>query len=119
MTPETDIEDLKPCVTMYCSINLRDLVPLKTYYWCSCGLAKGAWCDDSCKETNYKPLKWVCPEKKVSLYSICGCRYSKAAPLCDTEHIALPLKYLKQIKDCQVDHAAIQLICEKCGFRPK
>ncbi|KAJ3275707.1 hypothetical protein HDV01_007173 [Terramyces sp. JEL0728] len=104
-----DIEELKPCVAMYCPINVKDIEKGKEYLWCSCGLSKSQpWCDESCAGTEFKPLKWVPTKDQDS-------KYTKDPPICDAFHTKLPLLYLKQIKDCKQDHTNVK-ICSKCGW---
>ncbi|ORX88806.1 hypothetical protein K493DRAFT_267883 [Basidiobolus meristosporus CBS 931.73] len=121
-----EIEDLalKPCVPMYGPINVCGLVPGQTKLWCTCGLSKKQpWCDASHKGTKFKPLKWVVPGtladgRSQARYSICNCKYTKAPPYCDAAHTDLPCKYLGQQGECKEDHAAVEKLCEACGYAP-
>ena len=117
-----DIEDIaqkpKPHVPIYGPFTVKNLDPSVIYRWCSCGLSKERiWCDDSCEGTDFKPLEWSCKGKVQTLYSLCGCKYTKAPPYCDTEHIYLPLKIKEQIEKCKVDHSKIFKICSNCGTK--
>ncbi|KAF9116165.1 hypothetical protein BGX27_004505 [Mortierella sp. AM989] len=125
-----DIEDLghlarKPKVTnvgQYNPCTVRNLKPGSIKEWCTCGLTKkGPWCDGkSHKGTTFKPLRWKVPDGKnaQTMYSICDCRYTTRPPFCDGIHYDLPLRYLKQIKECskQPHDPAVTKLCEECGW---
>ena len=117
-----DIEDmLKPYVPMYGPVTLKGLEKNMDYFWCTCGLANDSsapWCDNTCKGTDFTPLKWTCT-KSQSVYSICNCKYTKSPPFCDSEHVYLPLKYQAQIDNCSKDHGDVSILCSSCGYRKK
>ncbi|KAI8617745.1 hypothetical protein BC830DRAFT_1062175, partial [Chytriomyces sp. MP71] len=110
----------------YAPITQRNLPHGKSFLWCTCGLSKTQpWCDQSHRGTQFKPLHWkVSGTRKdggaQTLYSICACKYTSDPPFCDATHTSLPLKYLKQIKECTAaeGHTAVEKICELCGFVP-
>ncbi|KAI8868947.1 hypothetical protein GQ42DRAFT_107836, partial [Ramicandelaber brevisporus] len=117
----------------YGPYHVRGLEPGKTKLWCTCGLSKESpWCDrKSHAGTGFKPLKWKIPGtlkdgKPVSGYSICGCKYTTAPPLCDGLHIHLPLMYKRQMEECSQNHWWVEnkpmkkerpRMCTRCGWR--
>ena len=57
----------------------------KSYYLCSCGLSKNAFCDGSHKDTEFKPVKFVAEE--TATLTLCGCSKSAKAPFCDASQV--------------------------------
>jgi CDGSH-type Zn-finger protein len=99
---------------------------------CACGLSKNApWCDNSHTDTGiilllitaFKPIKWTVPStvsfvfnyvQPQAIYSICGCKYTKSAPFCDSMHNEVAVNVVKRLENCKEDHAGMKL-CVKCG----
>jgi CDGSH-type Zn-finger protein len=112
-----DMEDLRPCVPCYFPASCR--VPARRL-WCACGLSRTQpWCDGSHRGTGFRPLPFDPADKQQALFSICNCKYTSTPPFCDGSHIDLPLRYRAQIDACTADHALVQQLCTKCGFRPR
>ncbi|OZJ04033.1 hypothetical protein BZG36_03575 [Bifiguratus adelaidae] len=84
-----DIEDLKACVALFGPCIVKNLKQGETKLWCTCGLSKSQpWCDNSHKETPFKPLVWrvtgtLKDGRAQTMYSLCGCKYSSSRPYCD------------------------------------
>ncbi|CAF4278337.1 unnamed protein product [Rotaria socialis] len=61
-----------------------ELLPNRTYYWCSCGYAHHqALCDQACKQLrgNLRPLKFT--SSKFQVAELCMCKSTERAPYCD------------------------------------
>ncbi|CAF3818808.1 unnamed protein product [Rotaria magnacalcarata] len=61
-----------------------ELLPNRTYYWCSCGYANHqALCDQACKQLrgNLRPLKFT--SSKFQVAELCMCKSTERAPYCD------------------------------------
>jgi CDGSH-type Zn-finger protein len=78
-----------PEIPVYAPFSMRNLIPGKTYIWCSCGVSKTPpLCDNSHKKLKDKPrfvpVKFTASEQR--LYLICGCKYTRRPPFCDGFH---------------------------------
>ncbi|CAF0764494.1 unnamed protein product [Didymodactylos carnosus] len=69
-------------------------------------------------ETKFCPLKWIVPENKQTLYSICACKYTKSPPYCDATHTSLPSVIRDQILSCSKEHLSELKLCDGCGWVP-
>ena len=62
---------------------VEDPVPVKNYYWCSCGMSKSQpFCDKSHVGSSFRPLNFQLDEKVPKVY-MCGCKLSSTKPFCD------------------------------------
>ena len=62
-----------------------ELVPGKSYWWCSCGRSEEQpFCDGSHRGTDFKPLEFEVAERKS--YALCQCKRTANAPWCDGAH---------------------------------
>jgi CDGSH-type Zn-finger protein len=96
-------------IPLFAPYTIHNLEPEKWYYWCSCGLSKTQpFCDNSHKnakprtviikdkngiekeiKVRFKPVRFKVDHSQT-MFSLCGCKYTRAPPYCDATHICLP-----------------------------
>lgn len=91
-----------PRIPIYGTYNVQGkIVPGEEYIWCSCGYSKEQpWCDKTCEQDTpelvdengaqkYCGVKFKATASQT-IFSICGCKYTRTPPICDGTHGPMP-----------------------------
>lgn len=72
------------------------------------------------KGTGFRSFKWTVPEKRQTIYSICGCKHTKNPPFCDGTHVNLPMELEAKQASCakKDEHPECCKMCTNCGWVP-
>jgi len=83
-----------PHMAQACPYTVRRLEAGTVHLFCRCGLSSTMpFCDRSCADrpaaadgTRWRPQRFAMTGKAQARYSICGCGYTRAPPICDATH---------------------------------
>jgi len=105
-----------PHIPIYGTYNMQGILKVgEEYVWCACGYSKEQpWCDKTCEtdkpdlvdENGVRKFRGY-PfkvNKEQTIYTICGCKYTRTPPICDGTHGPMPAK--PTVPPCRCDFAA-------------
>eukprot|EP01116_Phalansterium_solitarium_P002696 TRINITY_DN12877_c0_g1_i1.p3 TRINITY_DN12877_c0_g1~~TRINITY_DN12877_c0_g1_i1.p3 ORF type:complete len:109 (-),score=11.83 TRINITY_DN12877_c0_g1_i1:233-559(-) len=86
------LSNVVPKIPLYGAYNRR-LEFGKTYKWCRCGRSTTQpFCDEVSHEgTGLRPLEFTV-DRQQTMFSLCGCKYTRTPPYCDAFHTKLPFE---------------------------
>jgi len=79
-----------PVIPLYAPYTVRDLAPGRRYMWCACGRsARQPFCDGTLHSgSGIGPVSFEI-KRSQSMFSLCGCKYTRSPPYCDGFHTRL------------------------------